>query len=114
MPTFQRELTPAEIAAMIAGSNYPVVPVNNGQRIGLLVVFGSGCSAGAVALKAAHTVDFAGAWAEQISAECPAAPPGANGEVVTAATEIVGAFFRAELKTALAGGTITKVVIYVS
>lgn len=112
MSTFARELTAAEITAMIAGTSFPIVAVNNIQRIGLLVVFGNGCTAGVVALKSAATANFAGTWSEQIVAQCPAAPPGVNGEVVTAATEIVGAFVRPELKTALAGGTITKVVIY--
>jgi hypothetical protein len=115
MPTYSRELTAAELAAMIAGTTFPVIPVNNRQRVGLLVVFGEACTAGAVALKSAATPDFAGAWAEQpISAECPGSAPGANGSVVTGAGEVVGAFIRPELTVALAGGTITKLVIYVS
>lgn len=113
MSTYARELTDAEIAAMVAGTSYPVIAVNNMQRVGLLVVFGNGCTAGVVALKSAASANFAGAWSEQLVAQCPAAPPGANGTVVTAAVEIVGAVVRPELKTALAGGVITKVVVYV-
>ncbi len=110
---FERELSAAEIAAMIAGSSYPTIPVpNRVQRLGLLVVFGNGCTAGVVALKSAPAANFAGAWAEQITAACPGAPPGANGTVVVAAAEVVGAFVRPELKTALAGGTISRVVVY--
>ncbi len=112
MSTFARELDATELAALLAGTSFPVIAVNNLQRIGLLVVFGNGCTAGAVALKSAATKDFAGTWAEQVYADCPGSPPGANGEAVTAAIEIVGTFVRPELKTALAGGTITKVVIY--
>lgn len=112
--TYPRELTAAEIAAMIAGTSFSVVAVNNPLRVGLLVVFGEGCTAGEVALKSAPSQDFAGGWAEQISCPCPTTPPGADGEAVTAATEIVGMFVRPEIKTALADGTVTRVVIYVS
>lgn len=113
MSTYARELDATELAALLAGTSYPVIAVNNRTRLGLLVVFGSGCTAGAVSLKSAATKDFAGTWSEQTYADCPASPPGANGEAVTVAVEIVGAFVRPELKTALVGGTITKVVIYV-
>lgn len=113
MPVYSRELTAAELAAMIAGTSFVSLPVTSAGRVNLLVVFGNGCSAGAVALKGAHLPAFAGAWAEQASAVCPGSPPGANGSVVIATVETVGGFVRPELKTALAGGTIDKVVIYV-
>jgi len=114
MSTYPRELTATELAAMIAGTSFIYVPVNNRQRVGLLVVYGNGCTAGEVALKSAHLSDFSGAWEEQCTAPVPATTPGANGSVATGAAQIVGAFVRPELKTALVGGTIDKIIIYTS
>ncbi|HMV49418.1 MAG TPA: hypothetical protein PKC13_28835 [Blastocatellia bacterium] len=114
MPVYSRELSAAEIADMIAGTAYVAVPNLQGTRVDLLVVFGNGCTAGAVALKAGPAASFAGAWAELASAVCPGAPPGANGTVVVVGVQTAVGFVRAELKTALAGGTITRVVVYAS
>lgn len=115
MPSsYPRELTAAELAAMIAGTSFIYIPVNNRQRVGLLVVYGVGCTAGEVSLTSAHLSDFAGTWDTQCSAGVPASAPGANGSVRTAASDIVGAFVRPELTIPLAGGTIDKVIIYFS
>jgi hypothetical protein len=111
---YTRELTAAELTALLASdtANLPVIALNNATKVSVLVVFGQGCTAGAVALKVAPARTFAGTWEERFFAPCPGTVPPANGAVVTATGDIVGAFVRPELKTALAGGTITKVVIY--
>lgn len=112
MSTFSRELSSAEVTVLMAGTPSPAMAINNAGRVGLLVLYGNGCSAGEFSLTSAHDPNFAGTWSEQTSVPVPSVVPGAEGAAATAGVEIVGAFVRVERKTAVVGGVITRVVIY--
>ena len=108
---FNQGVTAVEITSLAGQTTGtgPAVPVNNRAKVGLLVEYSTGVSAGEVTLEAAATSDYSGLWSPQFTVGQPASVPGCAGQ----AAEIVGAFVRPRVTTTVSGGTIVKMVVYI-